>query len=169
MIDWTKPIEHVDGTPLVEAGYSDINGTHTSPDAQGDYYFKREDGKPFTEDQAMQPYVLIVRPDGSAWGIAWGIGHDPIVRNRKSIEEQETKSMTKYAFNLATDTVKEQPVEVTLELVHREGDVYLIARTATGDKQCVATFKPGAKAEFHAMYNTDVCAAFGIEHGERIA
>jgi len=78
--------------------------------------------------------------------------------------------MTKYAFNLATDADdEERPVEVTLELVHSVGNVCLIARTAAGEKQFVATFEPGSKARFHGLYNSRICAAFGIEPGERIA
>ena len=91
MIDWTKPIEHVDGTPLV------LSDQGPNPDISGDYFAVREDGKALTYEQA-HPYGeydviycsrLMVRPNGDAWGFA---GSHPvqIVRNRAVKQETVT-------------------------------------------------------------------------------
>lgn len=42
-IDWTKPIEAEDGTPLVLAQHGMRFGDNTNPDADGDYWVLSED------------------------------------------------------------------------------------------------------------------------------
>lgn len=77
-MDWTQPIQHIDGTPLaIEHG----------PDNEGDYYLLRADGKHPTARQ-INPNVdsdaphnggkfIIVLPDGRHWNERTV----PIVRN----------------------------------------------------------------------------------------
>ena len=74
MVDWSKPLEHVDGTPLVLKG-----DTSQYPSEWGDYRVVREDGKPFTERQGrtVSRRWLIIQPDGTLWST--GV---PVVRNR---------------------------------------------------------------------------------------
>lgn len=61
-IDWTKPLELMDGTPLVFADCCE----------QGDpeYYLAREDGELFTKEQRPangQTDTLVVTPTGTLW------------------------------------------------------------------------------------------------------
>lgn len=84
MVDWSKPLEHVDGTPLVLKG-----DTSQYPSEWGDYRVVREDGKPFTERQCgiVSRRWLLVRPDGTLWST--GV---PVVRNRTdTIDERMTR------------------------------------------------------------------------------
>lgn len=53
MIDWTKPLELIDGTPVVlephDPNESYSNGPNGEPDEDGDYWIVREDGKPWPQ------------------------------------------------------------------------------------------------------------------------
>lgn len=46
-IDWTKPLELLDGTPVVLSDPGDIDSEFggAAPDKDGDYWIKREDGE----------------------------------------------------------------------------------------------------------------------------
>jgi len=80
MVDWSKPLEHVDGTPLVLKG--DMS---QYPNGWGNYYVVREDGKSLTGKQLINTPLthdkLIVRSDGTAWSASGSTGA-PVVRNR---------------------------------------------------------------------------------------
>lgn len=82
-IDWSKPLEHVDGTPLrLAVSGVEISRTTLNPDFAGDYYLVREDGKKFTCEQRTQQAiddVLIIRPNGASWRNEFG---PTLVRNR---------------------------------------------------------------------------------------
>lgn len=69
-IDWTKPLELMDGTPVRLAVVGEEPGAPSNPDESGDYYVVREDMEKFTRSQV--PWVpsdicLICRPDGTQW------------------------------------------------------------------------------------------------------
>lgn len=58
-IDWTKPLELEDGTPVV------LDYDHRD----GDYSLRRADGEEFTYEQAgNNPHVAIWKKDGSRYG-----------------------------------------------------------------------------------------------------
>lgn len=86
MIDWTKPLEHIDGTPVRLAKPSEITSITRNPDAQGDYYLVREDGLVFSPEQKAKKIaarLFISHPDGTQWDSA----HDTVlIRNRKQDE-----------------------------------------------------------------------------------
>lgn len=48
-IDWTKPLELSDGTPVVLSPQDVWDGAN--PDADGDYWVRREDGRPFENEE----------------------------------------------------------------------------------------------------------------------
>ena len=74
MIDWTKPLELMDGTPVVLVG--------GSPDDDGDYWISREDGKNIPTSGCPGGYrTLCVHPDGTEW---FGSCDVVIVRNRRA-------------------------------------------------------------------------------------
>lgn len=74
-IDWTKPLELMDGTPLVLRATTD----HGNPDDAGDYYLRRDDGLPLMPEQIRGARFLIVRSDGTQWKYD---SEAPLVRNR---------------------------------------------------------------------------------------
>jgi len=80
MVDWSKPLEHVDGTPLVLEG-----DASQYPNGWGNYYVVREDGEQFTGKQLVNTPLthdkLIVCLDGTAWSASGSTGI-PVVRNR---------------------------------------------------------------------------------------
>lgn len=63
-IDWSKPLELSDGTPLVLKA----NVLRGNPDADGDYYLVRADGKPLTLEQCdLDTSVFIAGRTGKHW------------------------------------------------------------------------------------------------------
>ena len=71
-IDWSKPLEMLDGTPVKLDG--------VRPDRDGDYWFRREDGKrvPSVDPSNTNGYtVMCVHPNGCEEGTS-----HVIVRNR---------------------------------------------------------------------------------------
>lgn len=76
-IDWSMPLEHVDGTPLVF-----LTGL-AAPDGEGDFHLIREDGLGFSLDQQKYGKTpLIVRPNGTEWDEDRNVGAVR-VRNRR--------------------------------------------------------------------------------------
>jgi hypothetical protein len=61
MIDWEKPVCLLDGTKL------SFWGDLANPDGRGDYFLRRDDGRPFSPDQHEFPDCLIVGDDGREW------------------------------------------------------------------------------------------------------
>lgn len=124
-IDWTKPLEHVDGTPLI------FCPNYKNPDTAGDYFLVREDGEPLTRARKNGTVFgcLIVKPDGHGWG-AYNTGA-PIVRNRAQ-PRAEAPATTWGApisgevmrtLNLPPDTpVKYCTRAATAELLHFDGE-----------------------------------------------
>lgn len=78
-IDFTQPLELVDGTPVKLKVYGDGS---TNPDRGGDYYLVREDGEHFNRNQqyGYGNDVLIVRPNGKQWLFG---DQPPVIRNRQ--------------------------------------------------------------------------------------
>lgn len=77
-IDWSKPLELADGTPVrlgphVPEWAPYCNGPNGTPDTEGDYWVEREDGEPMS---LGMPSVCVAA-DGSIGfrGLTW-------VRNR---------------------------------------------------------------------------------------
>lgn len=84
-INWTQPIEHVDGTPLV---LRPLN-RGANPDNEGDYYVLREDGLLLTPRQMASSNRdwLILRPNGTEWSRD---REKVLVRNRIAPASQTT-------------------------------------------------------------------------------
>lgn len=117
MIDWTKPLEHIDGTPLkIDPKIRD------NPDDAGDYYLIREDGQSFLDApvQGAAPN-LIVRPDGHEW-----LAHDSdpvLVRNRTPAID--------WTQPLETVPDVRNPNPVPFEYLHPDGSCFAISRSQT--------------------------------------
>ena len=86
-IDWTKPLELMDGTPVVltlddDTGETDI---YSNPDPDGDYWITREDGDrivSLSNHKIMVDYaVMCVHANGCEEGTG-----KQIVRNRTTLE-----------------------------------------------------------------------------------
>lgn len=76
-IDWTKPLEFIDGTPVVlephdpKEDAAHTNGPNGTPDSEGDYWITSEE-----EGVRLRGYAsLCVSSDGAEDG-------EPLVRNR---------------------------------------------------------------------------------------
>lgn len=84
MIDWTKPLELIDGTPVRLERDPETGETNYScaPDKDGDYWIEREDGGRYVSvdpKAKMDSYAVIcVHPNGCEEGT-----HTVIVRNRE--------------------------------------------------------------------------------------
>lgn len=79
MIDWTKPLEHVDGTKV------SFLTCVPQPDNDGDYTLVREDGLDFTSSQLPRKIskpTLIVDDKGKDWLK----GGEILIRNRSTID-----------------------------------------------------------------------------------
>jgi len=74
MIDWTKPLELMDGTPMI----LDPTALHNPDLITGNYHLILENWQTLDGDR------LIVRPDGTRWS---GLRHVVIVRNRPAEPE----------------------------------------------------------------------------------
>lgn len=163
MIDWAKPIEHVDGTPLVWKAGPD------NPGPAGDYYVTREDGRELTHAQ-RHPYgaggvkcnpSLIVKPNGH--------GRNPfsshsvqIVRNR--VAKQTGVNNMDYVFKVGPKQEPAVPIRLALEEVG--GYVRLRAYTG-GGSQTILTLTPGEGIEFISLHIDTICAALNCSRGEK--
>ena len=74
-IDWSKPVEYVDGTPLVRAYRKDY------PDCYGDYHLVREDGAVFLASSGSATGLIVSR-NGKFWLDAEREDAPVLVRNR---------------------------------------------------------------------------------------
>ena len=84
-IDWSKPLELVDGTPLV------FNDPGAPMDSDGDYLLVREDGKLFTEGQHPGHSLdyFCAAPNGKWWFDEARDEAAPLVRNRVAVPANE--------------------------------------------------------------------------------
>lgn len=77
-IDWTKPLELIDGTPVILEPHDPNgisgNGPNRTPDRDGDYWVVRLDGKKFFNHCGY----LCIHADGCGEGT-----RTPAVRNRE--------------------------------------------------------------------------------------
>lgn len=82
-IDWAKPIEHVDGTPLMVMRNKTTGAYHTDAvghDKQGHFWVTREDGKAEDVDGFM--FSMLAREGGCCVDPANGAGRSRLIRNR---------------------------------------------------------------------------------------
>lgn len=84
MIDWTKPLELMDGTPVrLETDYYGETLAYLAPDDDGDYWIEREDGGQIVSVHPKAKYrsyrIMCVHPNGCEEGT-----EIQIVRNRQS-------------------------------------------------------------------------------------
>lgn len=79
-IDWSKPLELTDGTPVRLEAHKDrenpvfSNGPNGEPDEEGDYWIVREDGQPL---RTIMLSLCVSAERGSC-----GFDDVPLVRNR---------------------------------------------------------------------------------------
>lgn len=106
MIDWTKPIELMDGTPVVldPDGWAGGN-----PDRDGDYWIKRPDGERIASSRGGRGFAsMCCNTDGSEEGVAI-----QIVRNRAEPANDELAELRAF---------KEAAIERFPELAEPETD-----------------------------------------------
>ena len=77
-IDWTKPLELMDGTPVRIARKGE-KGLPESPGEYGEYRLLREDGGKFAISDT-ETHFLTCASNGSWW---FGPGHITLIRNAK--------------------------------------------------------------------------------------
>lgn len=99
-IDWKKPLELMDGTPVRlaagENGSRFNNAVDGGPDLDGDYWIEREDGEEIIGTHNARYAELCVHANGNEEGT-----QTVIVRNRGEEHRRFTVDTTAYMRNLA--------------------------------------------------------------------
>ena len=106
-IDWTKPLELIDGTPVHLKLRDHFK---PNPDADGDYYLVRSDDENFADTGSG---TLIVGPDGRHWLMAQG---QVLVRN------QTTTPALDWTKPLETVPDERNPNPIPCSVRHIEDD-----------------------------------------------
>lgn len=120
MIDWSKPLELMDGTPVR------LDPDERAPDEFGGHWVCREDGKLITCPGGMEWCSLSIEPNGEFEGKAF-------VRNRaeptpETLTLRDQFAMAALTGIMATDSDGEHAEEWVAKRAYHLADAMLTAR-----------------------------------------